>query len=160
MPIHKRGGGGADSTSVECLISITPSYSYAEEEDEKIRRRLSACSQEPPWMLVQTRRTSSSIRRRLRACAQHPPCLQRVSQAGGDHKRGRGLQLRRLQQHCHHAVHTAVPPWNQGLTLVQILSQPELLWSQQLHEITQRIQRKLLTSSRTVDKCNPLIICA
>jgi hypothetical protein len=35
-------GGGGDSTSVECLISINFSYRHAEEEEE-MQRRLSSC---------------------------------------------------------------------------------------------------------------------
>jgi len=49
------GGRGGDSTSVECLFSITPSFRRAEEEEdeeeeegeEDVQRRSSVCSQKP-----------------------------------------------------------------------------------------------------------------
>jgi len=51
------GGGGGDSTSVQCLFSITPlgecSYSRAAEE-ELIQRRSSTYSQNPPWVSAHT----------------------------------------------------------------------------------------------------------
>ena len=39
MLIQVRGGGGGDSTSVECLFSIIPSHRRAEEEEEEDERR-------------------------------------------------------------------------------------------------------------------------
>jgi hypothetical protein len=47
MPIQTHGGGGGDSTSIECSISIAPHSYRCEREEEWIQRQPSAGYQHP-----------------------------------------------------------------------------------------------------------------
>ena len=45
------------------------------------------------------------------------------------------------------------PACSQRITFVHFSAQPEPFWSLKLHEATQHVPRKVLTSSREVEEC-------